>query len=65
AFASRPGGHRDQLTAGGVSPDRVVAAAEAVLSGRPLLPADRAGEHDRTVHSHTVHHSQTVKESAS
>ncbi|WP_459750282.1 transketolase family protein [Streptomyces sennicomposti] len=65
AFASRPGGHREQLTAGGVSPDRVVAAAEAVLSGRPLPPADPAGEHDRTVHSHTVHHSQTVKESAS
>ncbi|MFF3909728.1 transketolase family protein [Streptomyces sp. NPDC001848] len=34
AFSSKPGSHRAQLSAGGVSPHHVVAAAKAVLSGR-------------------------------
>ncbi|MEU3844538.1 transketolase C-terminal domain-containing protein [Streptomyces sp. NPDC028635] len=51
AFASRPGDHRTQLRAAGVSADHVVAAALAVLDGRP-----------RTT---SVHHPHTTKESAS
>ncbi|MGW7007982.1 transketolase family protein [Streptomyces sp. NPDC054933] len=35
AFCSLPGNHRAQLVASGVSPEHVVAAATAVLSGRP------------------------------
>ena len=35
AFSTRPGAHREQLIAAGVSPDHIVAAAEAVANGRP------------------------------
>ena len=34
AFCARPGTHREQLLASGVSPEHVVAAAKAVLDGR-------------------------------
>ncbi|HEX6340519.1 transketolase family protein [Umezawaea sp.] len=34
SFCPRPGTHREQLEASGVSPDRVVAAARAVVRGR-------------------------------
>ncbi|PRY45190.1 transketolase family protein [Umezawaea tangerina] len=34
AFCARPGTHREQLEVAGVSPDRVVAAARAVVRGR-------------------------------
>ncbi|MEV0981348.1 transketolase C-terminal domain-containing protein [Streptomyces sp. NPDC049915] len=52
AFASRPGDHRTQLGAAGVSPRHVVDAARAVLSGRPRTTT-------------VPHHSHTTKESAS
>ncbi|QFZ21162.1 transketolase family protein [Saccharothrix syringae] len=37
AFCSRPGSHREQLKAAGVSPEHVVAAARAVVRGRSEL----------------------------
>ncbi|MFF4209107.1 transketolase family protein [Streptomyces sp. NPDC001796] len=51
AFSSRPGGHRAQLVTGGVSPQNVLAAAMAVVSGRSWTA--------------TVYSSPTAKESAS
>jgi transketolase len=38
AFCARPGSHREQLGASGVSPERVVAAALTVHSGRQWKP---------------------------
>ncbi|MGW2425923.1 transketolase family protein [Streptomyces sp. NPDC001709] len=51
AFSSQPGSHRAQLIAGGVSPQNIVTAAKAVVSGRSYTT--------------TVHNSNTAKESAS
>ncbi|MGW7528439.1 transketolase family protein [Streptomyces sp. NPDC054783] len=51
AFSSRPGSHYAQLLTGGVSPQNVVAAAKAVVSGRSSTTS--------------VHNSHTPKESAS
>jgi transketolase len=34
AFSARPGAHREQLFAAGVSPDHIVAAAEAIANVR-------------------------------
>ncbi|WP_078491210.1 transketolase family protein [Streptomyces sp. SPB074] len=52
AFATRPGGHQDQLTAAGVTAEAVHRAARAVVDGRPY---DHSPHHPHHIPHRSIH----------